>query len=164
MICVAYLPSPLDDEARARVLAFHSFAVVKVIKRHLNLGFTLQGIELRNEHGYRNDVVFVRPDGLLRTVEVKSGKQLTEVHRIQAALYWSPEAGEIAVSNGNVDTVLTPEYIASVQEKAQAVRQILIERPDIAAIQFNPASDVCRICSNNSCPFLPEQQTKLIRK
>lgn len=157
MICAAYVPAPFDDSDRFRFQAYHALAIVKVIKRHLKIGFALRGIELRNENGYRNDVVFIRPDGMTRAVEVKSGKTLTEVHRIQAALYWSPGA-EIAVSNGNVDIVLSAEYISSVRERAEEVRKLLTERPDIAVGSFNPVFGVCRICSNKSCPFLPSNK------
>jgi hypothetical protein len=158
MICAAYIPSPFDGEARFRFQAYHSLAVVKVIKRHLKLGFALRGIELRNQNGYRNDIVFLRPDGMPRTVEVKSAKQLTELHRLQAALYWSPEAGEIVLSNGSEDQLLSPDYILSVQEKAEKVRKLLTEQPDLAATQFNPTPGVCRICVNEHCPHLPREQ------
>jgi hypothetical protein len=153
ILCSAYLPAPFDSEARSRFQAYHSFALVKVIKRHLKLGFTLRGIEVRNGDGYRNDVVFTGPDGKLRTVEVKSAKQLTEVHRIQGALYWSSNAGEIVVSNANEDIILTQEYINDVQNKAQLTRTLLTQRPDIASSTFNPQPEICRICANMPCPF-----------
>ena len=164
MICAAYIPSPFDSNARFQFQAYHSLAVVKVLKRHLKLGFALRGIELRNQNGYRNDIVFLRPDGMPRTVEAKSAKQLTEVHRVQAALYWSPDAGEIVLSNGSEDQLLSPDYISSVQEKAQRVRKFLTEQPDLAATQFNPTAEVCRICANNRCPFLPCDQDSIQKK
>jgi hypothetical protein len=156
IVCPAYVPAAFDKEARFRFLAYHSLAVLKVIKRHLKLGFALRGIELRNGSGYRNDIVFTSPDGGFRTVEVKSGRQLSEVDRIQGALYWSPDAGEVVVSNANDDVVLTPEYINDIQNRARLTRTLLTEHPDTASSTFNPQPRVCRICANTRCPFHSE--------
>jgi hypothetical protein len=128
-------------------------AMLRVIKRHLLLGFILRAIEARNGNGFRNDLSFEDPRGRLRVVEVKSAKQLAEVHAIQAALYWVPSC-DIVVSNGNEDRILSEDYVHTVQNQAQMTRQLLREHPEIAESTFNPVPEVCRICANEHCPFL----------
>jgi hypothetical protein len=128
-------------------------AMLRVIKRHLLLGFILRAIEARNGNGFRNDLSFEDPRGRLRVVEVKSAKQLAEVHAIQAALYWVPNC-DIVVSNGNEDRILSEDYVHTVQNQAQMTRQLLREHPEIAESTFNPVPEVCRICANEHCPFL----------
>jgi hypothetical protein len=153
MICPAFVPAPFDPASRIRFQAFHAMAMLRVIKRHLLLGFTLKAIEARNRNGFRNDLSFEDPRGKLRVVEVKSAKQLAEVHAIQAALYWAPEC-EVAVSNGTEDRILSEEYVRAVQKQAQMTCQLLTEHPDVAGSTFNPVPEVCRICANKHCPFL----------
>jgi hypothetical protein len=154
IICPAFLPAPFNPDDRFRFQAFHSLAMVRVVKRHLRLGFILRAIETRNGNGFRNDLSFEDPCGKLRIVEVKSAKQLAEVHAIQAALYWIPDC-EIVVSNGNEDRVLSEDFVRTVQNKAQMTRQLLREHPEIAGSTFNPVLEVCRICANEHCPFIP---------
>jgi len=153
IICPAFVPAPFDPASRLRFQAFHSMAMLRVIKRHLLLGFILRAIEARNGNGFRNDLSFEDPRGRLRVVEVKSAKQLAEVHAIQAALYWVPNC-DIVVSNGNEDRILSEDYVHTVQNQAQMTRQLLREHPEIAESTFNPVPEVCRICANEHCPFL----------
>jgi hypothetical protein len=127
--------------------------MIRVIKRHLKLGYSLMAVEAALGQGARVDLLFKHPRSQRRIVEVKSAKELSEFHRLQAALYWVPEAGETVLSNGSEDIVLPADYITSVQEKAHMVRKLLLEHPDVAATTFNPAPAVCRICANNRCPF-----------
>jgi len=134
--------------------------MLRVIKRHLQLGFILRAVEARNENGYRNDLSFMDPQGKLRVVEVKSAKQLAEVHAIQAALYWTPEC-EVVVSNGNEDRILSDEYVCAVQKQAQTTRQLLTDHPEVAGSMFNPVPEVCRICANKHCSFLPHEQDSI---
>jgi hypothetical protein len=152
MICPAFAPAPFDPASRIRFQAFHSMAMLRVIKRHLRLGFILRAVEARNRNGYRNDLSFEDPHGKLRLVEVKSAKQLAEVHAVQAALYWTPNC-EVVVSNGKEDRILSEDYIRRIQNQAQMTRQLLTEHPEAAGSTFNPAPDICRICANDRCPF-----------
>jgi len=154
IICPAFAPAPFDSDSRLRFQAFHSMAMLRVIKRHLLLGFILKAIEARNGNGFRNDLSFEDPCGKLRIVEVKSAKQLAEVHAIQAALYWTPDS-EVVVSNGNEDRILTEDYVRTIQNRAQMTRELLREHPEIAGSTFNPTPETCRICANDRCPFLP---------
>ena len=156
-ICPAFVPAPFDLASRLRFQAFHSAAMLRVIKRHLRLGFILRAIEARNGNGFRNDLSFEDSCGRLRVVEVKSAKQLAEVHAIQAALYWTPNC-EIVVSNGDEDRVLSEDYVRAVQNQAQATCQLLREHPEVAGSTFNPVPEVCRACANEHCPFLPHKQ------
>jgi hypothetical protein len=127
--------------------------MVRVVKRHLRLGFMLRAVEARNGNGFRNDLSFEDPCGKLRIVEVKSAKQLTEVHAIQAALYWVPDC-DIVVSNGTEDRVLSEDYVRRVQNQARMTRQLLRDHPEVAEASFNPTHEVCRTCANERCPFL----------
>jgi hypothetical protein len=135
-------------------------AMLRVIKRHLGCGFVLRAIEARSGNGFRNDLSFEDPCGRLRVVEVKSAKQLVEVHAIQAALYWIPNC-DIVLSNGNEDRVLSEDYVRTVQNKAQMTRQLLRDHPEIAETSFNPTHAVCRICANERCPFLRHDQDSI---
>jgi hypothetical protein len=130
---------------------------LRVIKRHLRLGFILRAIEAYNKSGFRNDLSFEDTSGRVRIVEVKSAKQLAEVHAVQAALYWVPEC-DIVLSNGSEDRLLNEDFVRTVQERAQATRQLLREHPEIAGSTFNQVSEVCRICANENCPFLPRDR------
>jgi hypothetical protein len=89
--------------------------------------------------------------------EVKSAKNLNEVHFNQAALYWSPHWDEVAVSNSEKDVVLTEDQIRKVQHQAEITRQLLISRPDLAASTFTPNEVVCNTCVNYRCPFVTER-------
>lgn len=155
MICTAYVPAPFDDSDRFRFQALHALAVLKVVRRHLRLGYKLLGLEQR-ENGARIDISFQTPQGRMRMHEVKSARELNEVHVNQAALYWTPKWDEVAVSNGDRDLVLTVDQIRRVQEQAEVVRELLINQPDLAASTFTPSDGVCNTCVNHKCLYLPK--------
>ena len=155
MVCSAYLPAPFDNADRFRFQALHAIAVLKVVRRHLKLGYRLQALEHR-ENGSRVDIWFETPQGKMRMNEVKSAKNLNEVHVNQAGLYWTPKWDEAAVSNGDRDLVLTVDQIRKVQQQAKLVRELLINQPDLAASTFTPSNGVCNTCVNHKCPYLPK--------
>jgi len=153
MLCSAYVPAPFAETERFRFQAFHAMTVVKVVRRHLKLGYRLLALE-HFENGARIDISFETPEGRRRMNEVKSAKNLNEVHFNQAALYWSPHWDEVAVSNGEKDVILTEDQIRRVQHRAEITRQLLISRPDLAASTFTPNEAVCGTCVNYQCPFV----------
>jgi len=155
IVCPAYVAAPFQKNDRFLFQALHAMAVLKVLRRHLKLGYRLKSIEKRG-HGFRIDLSFISPSGRIRVNEVKSAKQLGEVHRIQAALYyWGEGCDEVVLSNGDVDIVLPEDYIYAVQKRAHETLQLLTQHPDIANVSFNPKPEVCRTCANAHCPFLP---------
>jgi hypothetical protein len=154
VICPAYIPAPFDSESRLRFQGLHAIAVLRVIARHIKQGFLLKSVE-RWGRGFRIDLEFQKPDGRIRIHEVKSARQLTEAHRIQAALYWGGDQNqEVVLSNGSTDLLLPQDYLEKVRQQAEATRAFLRDRPDEAAVTFRPDPCVCRYCGNQRCPFL----------
>jgi len=84
IVCPAYVPSAFNAQDRFRFQALHAITVLRVIARHIRQGFQLKSIERRGS-GFRVDLEFLAADGRLRASEVKSAREFTEVHRIQAA-------------------------------------------------------------------------------
>jgi hypothetical protein len=152
MVCSAYLPAPFTDDDRFRFQALHAVTVVKVIRRHLRLGYRLLALEHR-EKGARIDIWFETPLGRMRMNEVKSAKNLNQAHINQAALYWTPAWDEVAVSNGDRDILLSIDQVRDIQKQAEIVRELLTNQPDLAAATFNSNSAVCNSCANVGCPF-----------
>jgi hypothetical protein len=152
ILCPAYVAAPFNKADRFRFQAWHAITVLKVISRHLKHGYQLRGIE-RAGNGFRIDLLFESPSGELRLGEVKSARELRDVHRIQAALYWRPECDEVVLSNSQTDVVLSLEYVQSVQEQARATKDLLLNHPEIAARSFNPNADICPTCANLHCRF-----------
>jgi predicted RecB family nuclease len=108
--------------------------------------------------GYRIDLLFEAiSTGRKRLNEVKSSKTIREVHRIQAALYAAllvhMNIDEIAVSNKEIDEILTSSFIEEVQRRAQFTRQLLITDPATAASTYTPHEDCCYTCGNSACHF-----------
>jgi hypothetical protein len=108
--------------------------------------------------GYRIDLLFESiSTGRKRLNEVKSSKTIREVHRIQAALYAAlpvhMNIDEIAVSNKEIDEILSSDFIEEVQRRAQSTRQLLIADPVTAGTTYTPHEDCCYICGNNACHF-----------
>lgn len=130
-------------------------AAVATIRRHLNKGFALRGVE-RAGRGFRVDLLFESPLGKIRLSEVKSARIIRPIHKIQGALYWRPNNGinEIAISNRETDLILTSEYILDIAEKAQNISELLRSDPEAALTTYTPNSE-CRYCSNSACPWLP---------
>jgi hypothetical protein len=158
ILCSAYLPSPFDKESRFRTQAFHANAMVRVIARLLKLGYNLRSVE-RGGNGFRIDLLFETPIGArTRLVEVKGSKQIREVHKIQAALYIhaNVDADEIAVSNREVDEVLSEEFIEDVRKRAKATIVFLKNEPLRASVTYTKHPDACYTCANTDCPFLAE--------
>jgi len=115
----------------------------------------LKSLERRGK-GFTVDLEFQRPDGKVRVNEVKSARELTEVHRIQAALYWQNGGyDEVVLSNGAIDVALSHEYIEKVHRQAEATIHFLGDNPDEASISFRPNSCICHICAKMTCPYLP---------
>jgi len=158
IICPAYLAAPFDNESRLRFQGLHAIAVLRVIARHIKQGFQLKSLERRGR-GFRIDLEFLASDGRVRVSEVKSARNLNEVHRIQAALYWHEGThDEVVLSNGTTDIALAREYVEEVHRRAETTRRFLMQNPDRAAVSFRPSSCVCRICANYHCPFLPKKE------
>jgi hypothetical protein len=153
IICPAYIPAPFDNESRIRLQGLHAMTILRVISRHIKNGFQLKSLERRGK-GFRIDLEFQRPDGWIRVSEVKSARELTEVHRIQAALYSENRSNEeVVVSNGTTDIALSREYIEEIRRQAEATRRFLMDCPNEAVASFRPNSCVCHTCANTSCPF-----------
>jgi hypothetical protein len=155
ILCTGYVSAPIEDEERFRFQALHAMAIVRVIARHLKMGYRLRSVE-RGGRGYRIDLLFEGSSGRVRIVEAKSSKQIREVHKIQAALYPHADADEIAVSNREVDEVLDPEFIQEIRQRAELTRALLIDDPARAETTFTPHQDCCYTCANSGCPFLPK--------
>jgi hypothetical protein len=154
VLCSAYVASPFTPEDRFRFQGLHAIAAIRVIARHLKVGYRLRCVELCGK-GYRIDLLFeADSSGRTRIVEVKSSKRICEVHRIQAALYDHPMADEIVVSNRESDETLSARFIQDTRRRAEITRQLLASDPEHAASKYTPHSDVCRICANSACPFL----------
>jgi len=157
IVCPAYVPSALNAQDRFRFQALHAITVLRVIARHIRQGFQLKSLERRGR-GFRLDLEFLASDGRVRVSEVKSARNLNEVHRIQAALYWDEGThDEVVLSNGTTDIVLAREYVEEVHRRAEITRRFLTQNPDRAAVSFRPSPCVCRICANYHCPFLPNK-------
>ena len=162
ILCPAYVPAPFESDNRMKFLGFHAMAIVKVISRHLRLGYTLKGVE-RSGPGYRIDLLFESPSGVTRLTEVKSAKKIREIHRLQAALYHQNDlSNEIVVSNGDTDEVLDPEFILETRRRAEITRKILTDTPEMAAQVYVPNGDTCYICGNTRCPFQSPAPTEVV--
>lgn len=156
ILCPAFSPRPFPEDARLRFLGLHAMTALRVIRRHLRLGYDLLEIEKRG-NGCRADLIFEDASGRRRVCEVKSARVLTKLHHIQAALYSSPDYDEVVLSNRETDIQLTKDYIASVLRQAQITRELLINHAREAASTFRPEEDLCRICVNQRCSFLPTE-------
>ena len=152
ILCTAYVSAPFDAASASKFHGFHASAAIRVISRHLKMGYKLDSIEKRGV-GFRTDLVFTKTDVGSRLVEVKSANKLREVHRLQAALYPNDRYNEIVVSNRHEDSVLTPEFISQARGRANVARQMLSQNPDKAAVKYTPHEDVCYTCANEACPF-----------
>jgi len=152
VLCTAYVSAPFDSESVSKFHGLHASAAMRVISRHLKLGYKLDSIEKRGA-GFRTDLIFTKPNMGSRLVEVKSANRLREVHQIQAALYPNDRYNEIVVSNRHQDLILTPEYIEEARGRAHLIREFLAHDPEKAAIKYTPHEDVCYTCANESCPF-----------
>lgn len=153
MLCPAYRPAPFDKNQIPKFLGFHATTAVSVISRHIKKGYRLKDIEKRLR-GMRIDLVFESPTGRTRIVEVKSSREIKEVHKIQAALYRKYEGDEVVVSNRNQDIILDPGFIYQTNNEADDVREFLASDPKKAAVTYRPHKDACYTCGNTACPFL----------
>jgi hypothetical protein len=157
LFCTAYVPSPFREEDRTRVMGLHAVAMVRAIGRQLRRGYILEAVELYVNHS-RIDLVFRTLDGKRRIHEVKSSRDLTELSKIQAALYWrEKEFDEVVLSNGQTDIVLPPDYVQSIQARAASTREFIAHYPEAAKIEYHPNSETCRTCANEDCPFYPSR-------
>jgi len=161
ILCMGYNPTPFKDSDRLKFQGLHAMTTLRVIARHLQLGYRLMKVE-QSGAGYRIDLMFESIyTGRKRLNEVKSSKTIREVHRIQAALYAAlplhTNIDEIAVSNKEIDEILSPDFIEEVQRHAQFTRQLLITDPVTAATTYTPHEDCCYTCGNRGCPFLRTQ-------
>jgi hypothetical protein len=161
ILCMGYVPAPFRDSDRLKFQGLHAMTTIRVIARHLQLGYRLMKVE-QGGGGYRIDLLFEAiSTGRKRLNEVKSSKTIREVHRIQAALYvpllMPMNIDEIAVSNKEIDEILSSNFIEEVQRRAQSTRQLLIADPVTAASTYTVHEDCCYVCENKSCPFLSTQ-------
>src|SRR2546422_7788309 len=62
ILCSGYIPAAFGPADRLRFVSYHSLAVIRVIARHLKMGYTLVAIE-RGGPGYRIDLLFKSPTG-----------------------------------------------------------------------------------------------------
>ena len=108
----------------------------------------------------RLDLTFVSPHGIRRLCEAKSGLNISEADKIQAALYWTPKYQEVCVSTRRADLLLLPTYIQEQRAKARKTIGLLSSRPDLAASEFTPHPAACKYCVNTTCPFLKERMDR----
>ena len=157
ILCPAYVPSGFNAQDRFRFQGLHAITTLRVIARHIRQGFQLKSIERRG-YGFRVDLEFLGADGRLRASEVKSAREFTEVHRIQAALYLQQGSyDEVVLSNGTSDLALPREYVEEIHRQAEVTTRLLRDSPGQAAVTFRPNSCVCRICANYRCHYLPKK-------
>jgi hypothetical protein len=148
----------MNESDRFRFQGLHALSILKVLSRHLRLGYTLLSVE-RGGNGYRYDLLFANPSGKTRLVEVKSSKKIREMHMIQAALYSTSTIDEIVVSNRQEDQSITAEFIEGVHQRAERAIQLFTQDPTRAATTYTPNMDTCYTCANNACPYLPSKAT-----
>ncbi len=97
LLCTAYVSAPFNQVDRLKFQGLHAMTTIRVISRHLQLGYRLMEVE-RGGNGYRIDLLFEAiSTGRKRLDEVKSSKKIREVHRIQAALYAAFRFTEISM-------------------------------------------------------------------
>jgi len=115
--------------------------MIRVIVQHLRRGFNLIGAEIAGK-GFKIDLLFrVLPSGKTRLVEVKSARQIKEVHKIQGALYRQySDADEIVVSNRETDEILSADFVRDVLTRAKDLYAMDATR---AATTFTPHADCC---------------------
>ncbi len=157
MLCSAYVPAPFNENDRFKFQALHAVSMIRVIARHIRSGYRLTDIERRGK-GYIIDLLFeAASTGTRRLDEVKSSKTIRDVHRMQAALYAAlavhMNIDEIAVSNREIDEILSSDFIEEVERRAQFTRQLLITDPVAATTTYTPHEDCCYICGNSACHF-----------
>lgn len=162
ILCLAYVHAPFDKRELLKFLGFHAMTMVKVLKGYYR---TKRWILLSPEHagnGCRIDLLLLHLlTGIVRLVEVKTSKRIREVHKIQAALCF-PYSGadEAAVSNGEIEELLSPSFIDHTLTKKKIVEEILAKDPLRAARTFTPHPDSCYTCRNMSCPYLRNRETE----
>ena len=154
ILCLGYVSAPFSNADRFKFQALHALAMVKVIARHLRSGYSLVDIEQKGR-GYRIDLLFQEISSRkIRLDEVKSSKRIRQVHLLQAALYpCSIAVDEIAVSNREIDEVLSSQFIQETRRRAEITRQLLANNSDCAVTTYTPNEDCCYICANSSCPY-----------
>jgi hypothetical protein len=162
LLCTAYVSAPFNQADRLKFQGLHAMTTIRVIARHLQLGYRLMEVE-RGGNGYRIDLLFEEiSTGRKRLDEVKSSKTIREIHWIQAALYATLHlhtvVDEIAVSNREKDEILSPEFIENVHRRAELTRKFLADNSKEAAVRYTPHGDVCYTCANHQCPFLSNKR------
>jgi hypothetical protein len=153
VLCAAYTSAPFCSQTASKFQGLHACAALRVIARHLKMGFRLDSIE-KSGAGFRIDLAFAKPSVGSRMVEVKSANKIREVHKLQAALYPNDQYNEIAVSNRHEDIILDPAFIYEARTRAQRTLQLLNKDPKKAAVSYMPHEDICYTCANSECPFL----------
>ena len=152
ILCSAFEAAPFPEKKRQLFAEKHAYATIRTIKRHLEESYQLIGLETRTETG-RRDLIFAGQDGHKRISEVKSGHQITEADKIQAALYWEPGYDEVVVSTRFEDLLLPPTFICKVRVAARLAMELLITQPEVAATKFTPHPAACSYCANKKCAF-----------
>lgn len=160
ILCPAFLPAPFDTKNTLAFQGRHAATAMKVIGRHLRMGYKLRSVE-KQGNGFRIDLIFDTPSGERRLVEVKSAKEINTLHRLQAALYYSREFNEVVVSNRETDVVLNQDFIIEANNRAENVRMLLMDDPKKASTTYLPHRSLCKNCSNDSCPFFGMREDSL---
>jgi len=155
ILCLGYVSAPFSKADRFKFQALHAVTMLKVIARHIRSGYNLVDVEEKGK-GYTIDLRFEEISSRrIRLDEVKSSKKIRQVHRLQAALYpHSIAVDEIAVSNREIDEVLSSQFIQETRRRAETTCQLLASNPKRAVTTYTPNEDCCYICANSSCPFL----------
>lgn len=156
ILCLAFVPSPLDEASRIRLQGIHALTMMRILSKYIASGYRLVSLE-RGGAGFRLDIVLQNSQGKTRLIEAKCSKKIRESHRLQAAIYAMarPDLNEIVVSNGDDEEKLEPEYLAETIRRARATIELLKTDPLSAASSYTPHPDTCYICGNRACPYLP---------
>lgn len=131
----------------------HSDEMVRVIKRLLEAGYRILGVEVP-ANGGRIDLLAKSPSEQRIGFEVKShAGEIRELDKIQAALYWSTQLDIVAVANRRTIVLLTPEYVQGIRRAGNVTQEFLERQPGLALASCTPHADVCRTCRNQQCPY-----------
>ena len=134
-------------------------AMVRVLNGYYKTKMWLLLSPEHTRNGCRIDLLLLNLLTLIvRLVEVKSSKLIREVFKIQAALCF-PYSGadEVAVSNGETEELLTPDFVEQTLAKKNVVEELLANDPVKAARTYTRHPDACYTCDNATCAYLRDR-------